>query len=148
MLRTAYRVCLMVVCLVVCNCKAEKIDMSPDALRNTATDVIVGKVLAIYERVENTPQWRYTRYIAETQILTVEKGESLKTGDLVYARYWRAAWQGSGPVPPSTSGHRGLPVVNDSMRIYLARNAYDGFGDTHDGGYTVIGANGFEKLRQ
>ena len=32
--------------------------------------------------------------------------------------------------------------------MYLARNAYDGFGaDNKDGGLNVIGANGFEKLK-
>jgi hypothetical protein len=49
--------------------------------------------------------------------------------------------------PPSTSGHRGLPEEGDRVRVYLARNAYDGFTDQNeDGGYNVIGANGFELL--
>jgi hypothetical protein len=31
--------------------------------------------------------------------------------------------------------------------VYLARNAHDGFDpDNKDGGFNVIGANGFEKL--
>ena len=75
----------------------------------------------------------------------VEKGEGLATGGLVYARYWTRRFAGRMP-PPSTNGHRGIPEEGNRMRIYLARNAYDGFGETKDGGFNVIGANGFEKL--
>jgi hypothetical protein len=33
------------------------------------------------------------------------------------------------------------------VRVYLARGAYDGFGaGSQDGGFDVLGANGFEKL--
>ncbi|MBM4002009.1 MAG: hypothetical protein FJ295_01795 [Planctomycetes bacterium] len=48
--------------------------------------------------------------------------------------------------PPDTSGHRGLPREGQSIRVFLARNAYNGFGETKDGGFNVIGANGFEAL--
>jgi hypothetical protein len=41
-----------------------------------------------------------------------------------------------------------LPQPKERFRIYLARNAYNGFGHTNDGGYDVIGANGFEKLKE
>ena len=34
-----------------------------------------------------------------------------------------------------------------TIRAYLARNACDGFGETKDGGFNVIGANGFEKVK-
>jgi hypothetical protein len=69
--------------------KTEKPDMPPAELRKTATHVITGKVLAISERNETADDWKYTRYVAEIQISTIEKGQSLKTGDLIYARYWR-----------------------------------------------------------
>ena len=50
-------------------------------------------------------------------------------------------------VPPSSPGHMGTPVEGDTVRVYLARNAYDGFTmDNTDGGFNVIGGNGFEKL--
>ena len=38
---------------------------------------------------------------------------------------------------------RRIPKEGDRVRVYLARNAYDGFGDNGDGGFNVIGANGF-----
>jgi hypothetical protein len=126
--------------------RAEKVPLSPEELRQTATHVIVGKVAAVYERTETGPQWKYTHYLAEVQVEKAEKGD-VKAGDLVYVRYWRKAWVGAGQQPPDTAGHRGLPAVKDTLRVYLAKNAYDGFTfDNKDGGFNVIGANGFEAL--
>ena len=147
MIRKILLVSLLAMGLMGSKLKIEKPDMSPAELRKTATHVITGKVLAVSERSETADDWKYTRYVAEIQISTIEKGQGLKTGDLIYARYWRRAWQGKGPAPPATGGHRGLPGVGEMIRVYLARNAYDGFGDTNDGGFNVIGANGFEKIK-
>jgi hypothetical protein len=132
---------------MVCPVRAEKVDMSPEELRKTATHVVTGQVTAVYARTATEGDWKYTRYVAEVRVGECEKGGGIKKGDLVYARYWRRAWIGKGRVPPSTSGHRGLPRHGESLRVYLARNAYDGFGDNKDGGFNVIGANGFEKLK-
>jgi hypothetical protein len=147
MIRKILLVSLLAIGLMGSKLNTEKPDMSPAELRKTATHVITGKVLAVYERSEIADNWKYTRYVAEIQISTIEKGQGLKTDDLIYARYWRGAWQGKGPPPPATGGHRGLPSVGEIIRVYLARNAYDGFGDTNDGGFNVIGANGFEKIK-
>jgi hypothetical protein len=127
---------------------AEKVDMTSEELRATATHIISGQVLAVYQRTETAGDWKYTRFIAEIRVHDCEKGEQISKGDLVYVRYWHRAWVGKGRQPPSTSGHRGLPGEKESVRVYLARNTYDGFGnDNNDGGFNVIGANGFEKLK-
>src|SRR5262249_15436292 len=73
--------------------RAEKVPLSPEELRETATHVIVGKVAAIYERTETGPQWKYTHYLAEVKVEKAEKGD-VKAGDLLYVRYWRKAWVG------------------------------------------------------
>jgi len=128
---------------------AEKVDTPGKGLREEATHIVTGEVAAIYQRRETVGDWRYTRYCAEVRISKVEKdaGKDLAKDGLVYVRYWRRSWVGDGPMPPSTSGHRGLPKAGENLRIYLARNAYDGFTfDNKDGGYNVLGANGFEKL--
>ena len=127
--------------------QAEKVDMSAEDLRKTATHIVTGQVVAIYERTQTDGDWKYTRYVAEVRVAECEKGDGLKKGDLVYIRYWRRGWQGKGDPKPDTSGHRGLPSDGATIRAYLARNAYDGFGETKDGGFNVIGANGFEKLK-
>jgi hypothetical protein len=128
--------------------RAEKEPMSPEALRKTATHVVAGQVIAIYERTERAGDWTYTRYVAEVSVGECEKGDGIKKGDLVYVRYYRRAWVGKGLMPPSSAGHSGRPSDGEFIRAYLARNAYDGFSlDIKDGGFNVIGANGFEKLR-
>jgi hypothetical protein len=128
--------------------RAEKVDLSPEELRQTATHVVVGKVKAIYERTESSSLWRTTFYVAELEVANGEKGEGIKPGDLIYVRYWHRRWIGKGPPEPNTSGHRGLPTANETLRVYLARKAYDGFTrDNQDGGFNVIGANGFEPLK-
>lgn len=126
---------------------AEKVNLSSEQLEKIATHVVDGKVLAIYVRKQADANWKYTHYVAEIQVEKCSKGEGIATGDLIYVRYWDRAWIGKGQVPPSTSGHRGLPQEGEVIRVYLARKAYDGFTyENNDGGFNVIGANGFEKL--
>ena len=126
---------------------AEKVPLSPEELRATATHIVVGQVTAVYTRTETTPEWRYTHYVAEIRIAEIEKGDGLKKGEPVYVRYWQRQWISRQKQPPSTIGHRGLPNPGDTIRVYVARNAYDGFGNTSDGGFNVIGANGFEAVK-
>jgi hypothetical protein len=142
------RACLVVVLLAVAisiPLAAEKVNMTPQELRQTATHVVVGKVVAVYTRVETIGDWEYTRCLAEVRVDAGEKGDGLEPGALVYVRYWHRRFLGRKP-PASTAGHRGRPAEGETLRIYLARNAYDGFGKTKDGGFNVIGANGFEKI--
>ena len=127
--------------------RAEKVDMSLEELADTATRIITGKVVAVYQRTEADGNYKYTHYVAEVRVDEVEKGEGLEKDRLAYVRYWTSAWIGKGNPPPGTSGHRGLPKAGDIVRIYLARDAYDGFGDNKDGGFNVIGANGFQPLK-
>ena len=126
--------------------RAEKVPLSPEELKATATHIVTGEVTAVYARTETAGDWRYTRYVAEVRVGATEKGDGLKAGDLVYVRYWNKAWIGGGQPPPDTAGHRGIPAAGEAHRIYVAKNAYDGFGTTKDGGFNVIGANGFEML--
>ena len=130
-----------------CTAYAEKDDIPPEGLRGMASHVIVGTVKKIYTRTEQLHNWKTTYYVAEVHVDNVEKGKGLKSNELAYVRYWRRRWIGKGAPPPSTNGHRGLPSKSDNLRIYLARNRYDGFTkNNQDGGYNVIGANGFEAL--
>ena len=128
--------------------RAEKVPLSPEELHKTATHVVVGDVTAIYTRTEKTGDWQYTHYVAELRVAKCEKGDGLKKGDLVYARYWHRQWISPRKQEPNTNGHRGLPKQGETVRIYLAKNAYDGFTfENKDGGFNVIGANGFEPVK-
>jgi hypothetical protein len=127
---------------------AEKVDLSNEQLFETATHVIDGHVLAIYSYQEESGDWQITRYVAEIAVERCTKGDIEPEAAPVYVRYWTRKWIGEGTVPPSTNGHRGLPSVGDHVHVYLAKNAYDGFtNDNKDGGFNVIGANGFDLLR-
>lgn len=136
----------LTISLAACSAWAEKVDMSPDELRETATHVVKGQVVAIYERKFNTDDWAYTQFLAEVKVAEPEKGKDLKQDELVYIRYWHRDWIANRDPEPNTNGHRGLPAEGDLIRVYLSRNAYDGFGTTKDGGFNVIGANGFEII--
>lgn len=126
---------------------AEKVDMSPAQLRAAATHVVVGTLQAVYARERKDGDWRVTERVAEVQVEAVEKGDGIAAGRVAYVRYWTRAWTGWGTPPPSTSGHRGLPAEGERVRLYLARDAYNGFGPGRmDGGLDVLGANGFERL--
>ena len=126
---------------------AEKPPMSPAALRAVATHVVRGTVTAVSSRTASNGSYSVTRFVAEVRVLAVEKGEGVDLEAPLYARYWTQTWMGPGPVPAGTNGHLGLPSEGQTLRIYLARNAYDGFHGSKDGGFNVIGTNGFEALR-
>jgi hypothetical protein len=127
--------------------RAEKVDLDAAGLRATATHVVLAEVKAVYERTQREGDYRVTRRVAELKVEQVEKGEGLDASAPLYVRYWTQTWAGAGAMPPGAGGHRGLPKEGERLRIYLARNAYDGFSTTnHDGGFNVIGANGFERL--
>jgi len=136
----------VIVLLVGLAARAEKANTPPAGLKKVATHIVKGEVKAVYSRSEREGKWKYTRYVAEVKIGAVEKGKGLTAGGLVYVRYWTRSWAGFGTPPPSTSGHRGLPKAGETLRIYLAQNSYDGFAtDNKDGGFNVIGANGFDR---
>ena len=146
MLRRLFAVAVVVA--LVAPVRAEKVPLSPEELLKTATHVVTGKVAAVYSRTATEGDWKYTRYVAEVRVGECAKGDGVKKGELVYARYWQRTWVGSGQMPPNTIGHRGLPAADDTVRVYLARNAYDGFTtENKDGGFNVIGANGFEAVK-
>jgi hypothetical protein len=151
MRRQSYAACgvaLAAFTLLAGSTSAEKINMPPSALRQIATDVVIGKVVSISQQTATEGDWRVTHYTAEVKVLATEKGNTLKRGRLFSARYWHRSWAGSRKVASfGTAGYRGLPSEGETLRIYLARNAYDGFTyANHDGGYNVIGANGFEPI--
>ena len=125
---------------------AEKVDTPPAGLRKGSTNVIVGKVKAIYTRTAREGKYKVTRYVAEVEVQKDEKG-ALPKGSLAYVRYWRHSWVGPGLVPPGTAGHRGLPKEGETLRIYLVSKGYNGTGKTTDGGLDVYFANGFEQLK-
>ncbi len=137
----------------------EKPDLPPERLRELATHVVVAEVRAMTTRTTEAGNWKTTHVVHEVVVEAVEKTSGPPEGvdaasrpqpapgAVVYVRSWHRRWTGRGTPPTDTNGHRGLPEVGDRVRLYLARDAYDGFTkDNSDGGFNVIGCNGFEAL--
>jgi hypothetical protein len=115
-------------------------------LEKDATHIVVGKVQSISSTHKVGGSYRLTYYVADILIDRVEKGESLKSGEVVQARYLSRAWVGTGTPPPNDSGHYPTAKQDDYVRVYLVNNGYNGQGYTTDGGYDVYYKNGFEIL--
>lgn len=126
----------------------KQVDLLPHELVNTATHVVVGDVVAVYERRATEGDWKVARYLAELRVSNAAQGDGIVKSDLIYTRCRQRRWAGKGRVPWTTSGHHGLPSEGDTVRVYLARHVDDGFHRAnHDGGLNVMGANGFEQLK-
>jgi len=126
--------------------KAEKAPMSAAAMKKLATHIVTGKVTAIYTKQVKQGSYEITRHLAQIQVAGVEKGEGISKSTPLYVRYWTQRFTGWGSPPTGTSGHHPLPKEGGTHRVYLARNAYDGFhrkAKNSDGGYNVLGANGW-----
>lgn len=125
--------------------------LSIETLKSTATHIVVGTVQAIFQRKVEEPEWSGPVYVAEMRVKEVEKGQGIKSGDLLYARYSEVHKVVElGDVWGSISGgpYRNKPETGQTLRIYLARNAYDGAtNENNDGGFNVVYSNGFEKLK-
>ena len=138
---------LVAACLMIPteSARAEKAPLSKKQLEKTATHIVVGKVKAIYSRLEREGWYEYKRYVAEVDVSKHEKGD--EEAKIMYVRYFDVRWKGLGPMPPGPGGHWPAPEVGESYRFYLAKNAYDGFASKNDdGGFNVIYGNGIQKV--
>src|SRR5262249_48990093 len=93
---------------------AAKALTSKARLEMGATHIIVGKVRSISFTKNVESAWVTTAYVAEIAIDKIEKGEGLRVGDVVRARYLTRGWRGIGTPPPHDSGHNPKPNNNDS----------------------------------
>ena len=136
--------CMVAIIAITGSLLAEVPTRSPEQLKTTATHIVTGEVLHIYQRSERQGAANYDRYLAECRVKTVEHGDGVEAGSLIYVRYFTKR---NPPGVTDTAGHHGQPVQGDSVRIYLARNASEGYDDdNNDGGFNVVFPNGFEKL--
>ncbi len=138
---------LLIVLVAFAATRTEIPNKSPEMLEKGATHIAVGEVVRIYKVEEKESKWKYTRCVAELRVEVIEKGEGFAAGELLYVRWFSRRYRGGTP-PPSSNGYHGkVPSSGDRVRVYLARNAHDGFNpDNLDGGYNVLIPNGFEKL--
>jgi hypothetical protein len=139
-------VLLLVLCCGGLVAHAEMPYKSKAQLLEASTHVIHGTVRAIYERTAMHGDMRTTYYVAEVSIHAGAEGLELQTGELAYVRYWRRAWTGTQPAPVGGYGHKELPKVGETLRIYLRKNAKGGPLGHAAGGFDVVLPNGFERM--
>jgi hypothetical protein len=130
----------------------EKAPSSPEQLRSLATHVCVGTVESMQVRAERDGAWEYERYELVLRVEAVEKdtggtgSTAFAPGDTLRVRCWTKSWGLPTPTPPDTSGHAPLPVPGERGRAHLVNTGYNGFGETRDGGFDLLGRNGWEPL--
>lgn len=123
---------------------------TPEGLFQGATDVIVGEIRAIYHDEVDYPNVRITHYVAEIHVQKVEKGSNFPVGKMAYVRYWRQKWQGEGPPPTGSGGHRGVPSSGSVVRAYVtdAKNWRRRPDKENDEGFDAILPNGLQLAKE
>ena len=148
-----YKSCLgvfMLALLIPAQLMAERAPLSPEALKAEATHVVTGLVKAVYSL--DKPSERYgqgtieTDYLLEIEIQSVEKGDGLKPGDLVYARLWKVKKPGVTGTP-GPYGHFIIPATDDRIRAFLTSGRYPPLNQS-DNGWVVVYPNGIEELEK
>ncbi len=122
---------------------------SVEELTKVATHVVLGEVGAVYTYTEKKSGFVITHAVAELTLEAQEKGDKLDKATPIYVR-WKHLRDVSRTPRVGGSGHYGkTPKAGQRVRVYLARNAYDGWSadENKDGGFNVVVPNGFEMLK-
>jgi len=111
--------------------------LSPEELKASASNIVIGEVRNVYV-TERTLRKEFTDrlYVLEVLPKEVVKGKALSSGRLIYARTWRPSSR-----PPGWAGPQGqneIPERGKRVRLYLARDK--------EGGWDVLTPNGVEQL--
>ncbi len=124
----------------------EKAFYSSEELREVATHVVVGTIerIELARTLEGFDQ--YERCVATLRVESVEQGAGLEPASVLAVRYWTREWLAPTSGPAGTLGHDPLPSTGARVRAYLVNDGYNGFGETTDGGFDVVGRNGWEIL--
>ena len=92
-----------------------------EQLQQGSTQVVVGRVEAIFHDTSSGSQFEKTESIAEIVVFRVDKGDGLKPGEVIYVKYWNQRWIAKrGDVPPHSRGHDG-PSVGEQTIVYLEK---------------------------
>ena len=109
---------------------------TPQQLLEMSTDVVLARVLPEVEiETSSDGGWSRRDFTFSLLVEDVEKGEA-KRGDRIEATAWHRAWVGLGGPPPSSVGHRPLPLAGEIARFHLRR--------TDEGVLEVVLPNGVE----
>jgi len=110
--------------------------LTPQQLLEMSTDVVLARVLPDVEiETSSDGGWSRRDFTFPLLVEDVEKGDA-KRGDRIDVTAWHRAWVGLGDPPPSSTGHRPLPLAGEVARFHLRR--------TEEGVLEVVLPNGVE----
>ena len=110
--------------------------LTPQQLLGNSTDVVLARVLPELEiKTSSEGGWSRRDFTFSLLVEDVEKGEA-KRGDRIDVTAWHRAWVGLGDPPPSSAGHRPLPLAGEIARFHLRR--------TDEGVLEIVLPNGIE----
>lgn len=140
---TALVVAVTAAVLLPSHLAAERKNLSADEKRAEATHVIEGRVKSVYERTEKRIGKHVLHTLVEIEVTSVDKGDGLEPGDLVYARMFTRKYGLFERPTPGASGHQSIPSGGERVRAYLAHGPYRALGQ-EDRGWAVVYPNGME----
>lgn len=108
---------------------------TPEELEKGSSDIVKGKVVAIYsfaQEIKPGDRLKYTRFVAEILVEKSSKGKDATEGEVLYAKYYDMDPVGE-PMPHG--GGHDLPEVGKSYTVHLERGK--------DGSFSVLHPNGF-----
>ena len=133
--KTSLFIFLTCLCVVVTT-QAVKVD-TPEQAENESSNILTGTVTAIYSRIVRDASYEWNHSVAAVRIESIQKGQGLKPGDLIFVRYISSnRWIGKGGIPPGPGGHNNVPVEGERRKVCLNKNA--------DGGFDVYYVSGFK----
>jgi hypothetical protein len=133
--KTSAFILLTCLCLVVTT-QAVKVD-APGQAENESSNILTGTITAIYSRIVRDASYEWNHCVAAVRIESIQKGQGLKIGDLIFVRYISSnRWIGKGEMPPGPGGHNNVPAEGDRRKVCLSKNA--------DGGFDVYYVSGFQ----
>jgi hypothetical protein len=98
---------------------------SPEQLAKSNT-IVVGKINGIYRDTTRSENWEDHHGVVEIAVESVERGENVKPGDIIFARFWNRYWIGKKNPPPYGTGHH-LHDKGATVRAHLdpGKGAYE-----------------------
>jgi len=108
---------------------------SAEALKKNSALIVVGKVQAVYTSEQKTDRGFVNRlYVFEVVVNSVEKGEGLKEGKVIYTKAWTPASRPLGWAGPQ--GQNRIPKEGETGKLYLTQG--------EDGSLSLVTPNGWE----
>jgi hypothetical protein len=135
------------VVVLVSFARAELRPQTSKELAERATNIVVGRVLAVYSRDVETNLFGKgtieTKFVVEIEVEGVEKGDGIKDKDVIYVRCWHLKKRG-GRLRPGPVGHD-IPATGDRIRAYLVRGGLSP-AKKKDTGLAALEPNGLVTL--